>query len=94
MLEHLGRKAFERHELRVDEEDEDLPPFERCAWPRNVLISGIARRSLKRLEMLRGILNPNWTGKMAWDFFVMFLVILDSIILPFQRLRWPRASLG
>lgn len=30
------------------------------------------------------ILNPNWTGKMTWDFFVMFLVILDSIILPFQ----------
>lgn len=30
------------------------------------------------------ILSPSWTSKMAWDFFVMFLVILDSIILPFQ----------
>ena len=30
------------------------------------------------------LLNPNWTSKMSWDFFVMFLVVLDSIILPFQ----------
>eukprot|EP00931_Biecheleriopsis_adriatica_P047747 TRINITY_DN27543_c0_g1_i1.p1 TRINITY_DN27543_c0_g1~~TRINITY_DN27543_c0_g1_i1.p1 ORF type:complete len:727 (+),score=161.84 TRINITY_DN27543_c0_g1_i1:98-2278(+) len=30
------------------------------------------------------LFNPTWNGKMAWDFFVMFLVIFDSLVLPFQ----------
>ena len=33
---------------------------------------------------LDGLLNPDWVGKLAWDFFVMFLVLTDAMILPFQ----------
>ncbi|CAJ1435061.1 unnamed protein product [Effrenium voratum] len=35
-------------------------------------------------EVENHLFNPNWTGKMTWDFAVMFLVVTDSIILPFQ----------
>eukprot|EP00931_Biecheleriopsis_adriatica_P046893 TRINITY_DN26982_c0_g1_i1.p1 TRINITY_DN26982_c0_g1~~TRINITY_DN26982_c0_g1_i1.p1 ORF type:complete len:691 (+),score=112.11 TRINITY_DN26982_c0_g1_i1:79-2151(+) len=30
------------------------------------------------------LFNPTWNGKMTWDFFVMFLVIMDAFLLPFQ----------
>eukprot|EP00931_Biecheleriopsis_adriatica_P121598 TRINITY_DN9665_c0_g2_i1.p1 TRINITY_DN9665_c0_g2~~TRINITY_DN9665_c0_g2_i1.p1 ORF type:complete len:666 (-),score=125.89 TRINITY_DN9665_c0_g2_i1:134-2131(-) len=42
------------------------------------------RASSRRRATSKYLFNPNWTGKMAWDFFVMFLVLADSIILPFQ----------
>eukprot|EP00927_Polykrikos_kofoidii_P032693 TRINITY_DN2777_c0_g1_i2.p1 TRINITY_DN2777_c0_g1~~TRINITY_DN2777_c0_g1_i2.p1 ORF type:complete len:616 (-),score=110.76 TRINITY_DN2777_c0_g1_i2:36-1622(-) len=29
-------------------------------------------------------LNPNWIGRLAWDLSTMILVLMDSIILPFQ----------
>lgn len=31
-----------------------------------------------------GLLNPRWVGKLAWDFGVMFFVLMDAIVLPFQ----------
>eukprot|EP00930_Biecheleria_cincta_P029963 TRINITY_DN20787_c0_g2_i1.p1 TRINITY_DN20787_c0_g2~~TRINITY_DN20787_c0_g2_i1.p1 ORF type:complete len:766 (-),score=161.80 TRINITY_DN20787_c0_g2_i1:134-2431(-) len=30
------------------------------------------------------LIDPRWTTKLAWDFFVMFAVLCDSMILPFQ----------
>eukprot|EP00931_Biecheleriopsis_adriatica_P006914 TRINITY_DN108259_c0_g1_i1.p1 TRINITY_DN108259_c0_g1~~TRINITY_DN108259_c0_g1_i1.p1 ORF type:complete len:727 (-),score=134.62 TRINITY_DN108259_c0_g1_i1:30-1916(-) len=30
------------------------------------------------------LFNPTWNGKMTWDFFVMFLVVMDAFLLPFQ----------
>lgn len=31
-----------------------------------------------------GVLSPRWSGKLAWDFMVMFLVLMDATVLPFQ----------
>eukprot|EP00438_Fugacium_kawagutii_P003608 Skav236824 [mRNA] locus=scaffold3481:11930:14252:- [translate_table: standard] len=31
-----------------------------------------------------GLLNPRWVGKLAWDFGVMFFVLMDAMVLPFQ----------
>mmetsp|Transcript_19859 Transcript_19859/g.46441 ORF Transcript_19859/g.46441 Transcript_19859/m.46441 type:complete len:700 (+) Transcript_19859:111-2210(+) len=31
-----------------------------------------------------GVLSPHWGGKLAWDFLVMFLVLMDATVLPFQ----------
>lgn len=31
-----------------------------------------------------GLLNPRWIGKLGWDFGVMFFVLMDAIVLPFQ----------
>ncbi|CAE8643172.1 unnamed protein product, partial [Polarella glacialis] len=31
-----------------------------------------------------GVLNPHWVGRLLWDFLVMFLVIMDATVLPFQ----------
>lgn len=31
-----------------------------------------------------GLLNPHWGLKLAWDFLVMFLVLMDATVLPFQ----------
>ena len=33
---------------------------------------------------VEGLLNPDWIGKLTWDFLVMFLVLMDAMILPFQ----------
>lgn len=30
------------------------------------------------------LIDPRWTSKLAWDFFVMFTVLCDAMILPFQ----------
>ena len=32
----------------------------------------------------QGIINPGNTKKLAWDFFVMFCVLSDAVVLPFQ----------
>ena len=32
----------------------------------------------------RGLLNPHWIGKLVWDFAVMFFVLMDAMVLPFQ----------
>ena len=43
--------------------------------------------SFKKPEVLifmDGLLNPDWVGKLTWDFIVMFLVLADAMILPFQ----------
>ena len=47
-------------------------------------VSGLGFRDPSWQVFDKFLLNPNWTSKMAWDFFVMFLVVMDSIILPFQ----------
>ncbi|CAJ1367767.1 unnamed protein product [Effrenium voratum] len=31
-----------------------------------------------------GVLSPHWWGKLVWDFLVMFLVLMDATVLPFQ----------
>mmetsp|Transcript_126780 Transcript_126780/g.370586 ORF Transcript_126780/g.370586 Transcript_126780/m.370586 type:complete len:860 (+) Transcript_126780:105-2684(+) len=31
-----------------------------------------------------GVINPNWVGKLAWDFTVIALVLIDAMVLPFQ----------
>lgn len=32
----------------------------------------------------RGLLSPRWWGKLVWDFLVMFLVLSDATVLPYQ----------
>eukprot|EP00930_Biecheleria_cincta_P046109 TRINITY_DN3179_c0_g4_i1.p1 TRINITY_DN3179_c0_g4~~TRINITY_DN3179_c0_g4_i1.p1 ORF type:complete len:719 (-),score=128.41 TRINITY_DN3179_c0_g4_i1:236-2320(-) len=36
------------------------------------------------VEMPFGIINPGNAKKLAWDFFVMFCVVFDAVVLPFQ----------
>lgn len=31
-----------------------------------------------------GLLSPRWWGKLVWDFLVMFLVLMDATVLPYQ----------
>eukprot|EP00930_Biecheleria_cincta_P098594 TRINITY_DN90253_c0_g1_i1.p1 TRINITY_DN90253_c0_g1~~TRINITY_DN90253_c0_g1_i1.p1 ORF type:complete len:800 (+),score=120.58 TRINITY_DN90253_c0_g1_i1:34-2433(+) len=31
-----------------------------------------------------GVLSPHWVGRLMWDFCVMFLVLADAMVLPFQ----------
>lgn len=31
-----------------------------------------------------GVLSPHWVGRLLWDFCVMFLVLADAMVLPFQ----------
>ncbi|CAK8997638.1 unnamed protein product [Durusdinium trenchii] len=31
-----------------------------------------------------GLINPHWIGKLVWDFGVMFCVLMDAMVLPFQ----------
>eukprot|EP00440_Ansanella_granifera_P040497 gb/GFBE01043921.1/.p1 GENE.gb/GFBE01043921.1/~~gb/GFBE01043921.1/.p1 ORF type:complete len:774 (+),score=149.85 gb/GFBE01043921.1/:1-2322(+) len=31
-----------------------------------------------------GVMSPNWVGRLVWDFSVIFLVLLDSMVLPYQ----------
>jgi len=34
--------------------------------------------------IVNGVLNPNWSGRLVWDLLVITLVMMDSIVLPFQ----------
>lgn len=34
--------------------------------------------------VVQGVLNPNWPGRLAWDFGVIVLVIIDAFVLPMQ----------
>ena len=38
----------------------------------------------KESRFPNGLLNPRWIGKLGWDFGVMFFVLMDAIVLPFQ----------
>ncbi|CAK0867616.1 unnamed protein product [Prorocentrum cordatum] len=40
------------------------------------------RRS--RGAVVRGALNPEWSGRLTWDLCVLVLVVCDSVVLPFQ----------
>jgi len=31
-----------------------------------------------------GVMNPHWVGRLAWDLVVILLVLMDSMVLPFQ----------
>jgi len=34
--------------------------------------------------IIGGVLNPNWPGRLGWDMGVIFLVLFDAMVLPFQ----------
>jgi len=33
---------------------------------------------------VNGVFNPNWPGRLTWDLLVILLVLVDSMVLPFQ----------
>lgn len=35
-------------------------------------------------KCIAGVLNPQWTLRLAWDFLVILLVLIDAMVLPFQ----------
>eukprot|EP00933_Yihiella_yeosuensis_P050821 TRINITY_DN48617_c0_g1_i1.p1 TRINITY_DN48617_c0_g1~~TRINITY_DN48617_c0_g1_i1.p1 ORF type:complete len:810 (-),score=166.33 TRINITY_DN48617_c0_g1_i1:141-2570(-) len=56
------------------------------AAPLSTTVSA-SKRHLVRLGNVKkekGIMFPHWTSKLTWDLFVMFVVVSDSLILPFQ----------
>ena len=77
-----GSKTSPRPSLTIKRSDSNAQ--ESIASVADSVVESIRSEEVTSAICPRGLLSPRWSGKLLWDFLVMFLVLMDATVLPYQ----------
>jgi len=77
-----GSKTSPRPSLTIKRSDSNAQ--ESIASVADSVVESICSEGVTSAICPRGLLSPRWSGKLLWDFLVMFLVLMDATVLPYQ----------